>query len=100
WVVTIGWNPIFPAETLFPRTPLIDAITRARGRVVGLGSILFPNTNAIFGIEDVRFHDAMVPARYVHAMGLDTSGYYMKWNRVDDRLGARWVLTDPGRDAP
>jgi len=104
WIVTIGWNPTRPASTFYPRTPLVDAVTRvtarAGGRVIGLGGVLFPNTNAIFGIADVRFHDPMVPARYVHAMGLDAKDYYVKWTKVDDALGARWVLTEPGRDAP
>lgn len=107
WPVTITWNPTRPARTLYPRTPLIDAVTNARKgwgqtplRVVGIGSVLFPNTNVMFGIEDVRFHDPMVPARYVHAMGLNTSDYYVKWNRVDDALSTRWVLTEPGQDAP
>src|SRR5205807_1467749 len=93
----IGWNPVFPARTLYPRTPLIDAVSRVQGRVEGLGPVLFPNTNAIFGIEDVRFHDPMVPTRYVHAMGLNTNDYYIKWDRVHDELNARWVLTADGR---
>lgn len=101
WAVTIGWNPIFPARTLYPRTPLVDAALRVHrpslDRVVGLGPVLFPNTNAIFGIEDVRFHDPMVPARYVHAMALNTSDYYVKWDRVPDELNTRWVLTADGR---
>jgi hypothetical protein len=104
WIVTIGWNPTRPASTFYPRTPLIDAVTRAiprgAGRVIGLGGVLFPNTNALFGIEDVRFHDPMVPARYVHAMGLDDREYYVKWTKVDDALNTRWVLAEPGRDMP
>jgi hypothetical protein len=96
WAVTIGWNPIFPARTLYPRTPLIDAVSTLRGRIVGLGPVLFPNTNAMFGIEDVRFHDPMVPARYVHAMGLTTTDYYIKWDKVHDELNTRWVLTADG----
>ena len=95
--VTIGWNPVRPASTFYPRTPLIDAVTGVRGQVVGIGPVLFPNTNVIFGIEDVRFHDPMVPARYVQAMGLNASDYYVKWTEAKD---FRWVLTEPGRNAP
>jgi hypothetical protein len=53
-----------------------------------------------FGIEDVRFHDPMVPARYVHAMGLNTTDYYVKWTGAEplDALNVGWVLADPGRD--
>ena len=97
WLVTIGWNPVFPASTLYPRTPLIDAVSKLHGRVAGIGPVLFPNTNAIFGIEDVRFHDPMVPARYVHAMGLTDRDYYIKWDKVPDELNARWILTPDGR---
>jgi hypothetical protein len=100
WIVTIGWNPTRPASTFYPRTPLVDAASKTEGRVASVGGTLFPNTNAIFGIEDVRFHDPMVPARYVHAMGLHDREYYVKWPRVVDELNARWVLTDPGVDAP
>ncbi|MEK6375872.1 MAG: hypothetical protein AABO58_24615 [Acidobacteriota bacterium] len=95
--VTIGWNPVRSASTFYPRTPLIDAVTKVRGQVVGIGPVLFPNTNVIFGIEDVRFHDPMVPARYVQAMGLNANDYYVKWTEAKD---FRWVLTEPGRDAP
>jgi hypothetical protein len=97
WAVTIGWNPVFPASTFYPRTPLTDALAKLPGRVEGIGPPLFPNTNAIFGIEDVRFHDPMVPARYVHAMGLDDRDYYIKWNEVHDELDARWIVTADGR---
>jgi hypothetical protein len=97
WAVTIGWNPVRPASTLYPRTPLVDAVMKVRGQVVGIGSVLFPNTNVVFGIEDVRFHDPMVPARYVEAMGLNAKDYYVKWT---DSKDFRWVLTEPGKDAP
>src|SRR5262249_49303420 len=98
WLVTIGWNPVLPASTLYPRTPLIDAGAKPRRRrLVGLGPVLFPNTNAIFGIEDVRFHDPMVPARYVHAIGLTDRDYYIKWDDVHAELNTRWVLTADGQ---
>ncbi len=97
WAVTIGWNPSFPATTFYPRTPLTATLENAPGRVEGLGPVLFPNTNAIFGIEDVRFHDPMVPARYVHAMGLNDRDYYIKWTQVHDELDTRWVLTADGK---
>ena len=113
WAVTIGWNPARPASTLYPRTPLIDAVLRARGaqpyRALGLGAVLYPNTNAIFGIEDVRVIDPMAPARYVAMLqrevpGYDLNEYYPKWNDPDtpllDALNVRWVMTEPGRTLP
>jgi hypothetical protein len=96
WLVTIGWNPVLPASTFYPRTPLIDDVVRLQARIGGIGPALFPNTNAVFGIEDVRFHDPMVPARYVHAMGLNAHDYYIKWTAIPDELNARWLLTADG----
>ncbi|HEX7679546.1 MAG TPA: YfhO family protein, partial [Thermoanaerobaculia bacterium] len=66
WPLTIGWNRAFPITMFYPRTPLIDAVLRHHrpgfDRVAGIGGVLFPNTNAMFGIEDARIHDPMEPA--------------------------------------
>jgi len=106
WPLTIGWNPAFPRSSFFPRTPLIDAVLRRHrpgfDRVSGIGGVLFPNTNAMFGIEDARIHDPMEPARYVHQLdAVLTRDYYKKWidenSPLLDRLNVRWVLTEPGR---
>jgi hypothetical protein len=105
WPLTIGWNSPFPKSTFYPRTPLIEAVLRNHhpgfDRVAGIGGVLFPNTNAMFGIEDVRVHDPMEPARYVHLLGSAiTTDYYKKWidssSPLLDRLNARWVMTEPG----
>jgi hypothetical protein len=105
WPLTIGWSSPFPKSTFYPRTPLIDAVLRNHhpgfDRVAGIGGVLFPNTNAMFGIEDVRVHDPMEPARYVHLLGAAiTTDYYKKWidasSPLLDRLNARWVMTEPG----
>ena len=107
WPLTIGWNSAFPEATFYPRTPLIDAVLRHHhpgfDRVAGIGGVLFPNTNAMFGIEDVRIHDPMEPARYVHLLGSAiTADYYKKWiddaSPLLDRLNARWVMTEPGHE--
>jgi hypothetical protein len=102
--LTIGWNSAFPIETFYPRTPLIDAVLRHHrpgfDRMAGIGNVLFPNTNAIFGIEDARIHDPMEPARYVHFIGGAIShDYYKKWldesSPLLDRLNVRWLMTEP-----
>ena len=107
WPLTIGWNSAFPTTTFYPRTPLIDAVLSHHrpgfDRVAGIGGVLFPNTNAMFGIEDVRVHDPMEPARYVHLLGpVLTSDYYKKWidasSPLLNRLNARWVMTEPGHE--
>ena len=107
WPLTIGWNPPFPITTFYPRTPLIDAVLRYHrpgfDRVAGIGGVLFPNTNAMFGIEDARVHDPMEPARYVHYIGAAISHhYYKKWldesTPLLDRLNVRWLMTEPNHE--
>ena len=104
WPLTIGWNSAFPLSTFYPRTPLIDAVLRHHhpgfDRVAGIGNVLFPNTNAIFGIEDVRIHDPMEPATYVRLFSDWMShDYYKKWNddstAILHRLNVRWLMTEP-----
>jgi hypothetical protein len=107
WPLTIGWNSAFPLRTFYPRTPLIDAVLRYHrpgfDRVTGIGNVLFPNTNAMFGIEDARIHDPMEPANYVRFIGSAiTHEYYKKWvddsTPVLDRLNVRWLMTEPNRE--
>ncbi|HSY51921.1 MAG TPA: YfhO family protein [Thermoanaerobaculia bacterium] len=107
WPLTIGWNTAFPKAPFYPRTPLIEAVLRNHhpgfDRVAGIGGVLFPNTNAMFGIEDARIHDPMEPARYVHLLdGSITHDYYKKWldesTPLLDRLNVRWVMTEPGHE--
>jgi hypothetical protein len=66
--------------------------------------MLFPNTQAPFGLEDVRVKDALASARYVDLLranvkNFDTSAYYWKWMDADtpllDRLNVRFVITEP-----
>jgi hypothetical protein len=107
WPLTIGWNSAFPLSTFYPRTPLIDAVLRYHhpgfDRVAGIGNVLFPNTNAMFGIEDARVHDPMEPANYVRVIGSEiTHDYYKKWiddsTPMLDRLNVRWLMTEPNRE--
>jgi hypothetical protein len=107
WPLTIGWNSPFPIATFYPRTPLIDAVLRHHrpgfDRVAGIGGVLFPNTNAMFGIEDARIHDPMEPARFVHLIdGVISHDYYKKWldesTPLLDRLNVRWLMTEPGHE--
>lgn len=108
WMAGHSWHPVHRKTEIYARTPLIDAVRGAIGnepwRVVGLGGMLFPNTNAPFGLEDVRVKDALASARYVDLLranvkGFDTSTYYWKWNDADtpllDRLGVRYVIAEP-----
>jgi hypothetical protein len=101
------WNPIIPVRELNLRLPLIAQLEQLRGvhRIVGMGGQVYPNTNAFFGLEDVRVHDPMASAQYVdylakHA-GWNPADYYAKWQDPDspllDRLNVKYVVTVDGR---
>ncbi|HEX2835129.1 MAG TPA: hypothetical protein VHW00_19095 [Thermoanaerobaculia bacterium] len=102
------WNTIAEPRALYPRTPLIAAIPRDGARVVGLGGQLYPNTNAMFGLDDVRVHDPMAWNPYVRfltkTVGWNAADYYAKWNDAGtpllDYLNVRYVLAERELPAP
>ena len=111
WTATAGWNPVLPAQTMYPVTPLIARLQTLAGpgtatpvRIVGLGPALFPNTNAIYGLEDIRAHDPMANGRYLGLMrlvtGLVTFDYFAKWDNTEttmlDYLNVRYLVGRPG----
>ncbi|HEU4887981.1 MAG TPA: YfhO family protein [Thermoanaerobaculia bacterium] len=111
WTAGHSWHPVTRAAELYARTPIVDALQAARGnepyRMVGLGGALFPNTQSMFGFEDVRVKDALASARYVDVLrrnvkDFDTTQYYWKWMDSEtpllDRLNVRWVVTEPRVD--
>jgi len=108
WANAHYWNPARPLGEFYPRTPLIDALLQLRGtshdRIAGIGAALFPNTNAVFGLADVRVHDPMSNGRYLGLLANTTSynarDYYAKWQDAEtpllDYLNVRWLVTEPG----
>jgi hypothetical protein len=85
-VANRGWNPVFPADKFYPRTPLIEALTRLNtdgSRIVGIGEPLYPNTNAMFGLASAQAHDPMENAAYDEMLrksfGYNAHDYYAKW---------------------
>ena len=111
WTASAGWNPVLPAESMYPVTPLIAKLqhlagkgTRIPVRIVGIGPALFPNTNAVYGLEDIRAHDPMANGRYLGLMrlatGLVTFDYFAKWDNTEttmlDYLSVRYLVGRPG----
>ncbi|HEX6101099.1 MAG TPA: hypothetical protein VF432_32585 [Thermoanaerobaculia bacterium] len=102
-----AWNPLVPLREFSPRTPLIAQLERLRGihRIAGLGGQVYPNTNALFGLEDVRVHDPMAFAPYVDLLakqaGWNPADYYAKWTDAAspllDRLNVKYIVTADGR---
>jgi hypothetical protein len=117
WSVTRGWNPAFPDRMMYPRTPLIEALLRLRDanppnsfRIIGNGAMVYPNTNVMYGLEEVRAHDPMAFDRYMGFLGLTADyqtgpDHYHPWfEKVDapvlDYVNARYLTQGPYEPAP
>ena len=70
-------TPTYPANALYPRTPLIDALPKNGQpyRVVGRSSALVPNTSAHYELEDPRGFHGMTFARLKPTLEL--------WSRLE-----------------
>ncbi|HEX7808870.1 MAG TPA: hypothetical protein VF608_09100, partial [Thermoanaerobaculia bacterium] len=101
------WNTLAHPREVYPRTPLIAAIPRD-ARMVGLGGQLYPNTTAMFGLQDVRVHDPMAWNPYVaflaRTVQWNASDYYAKWNDAEspvlDYLNVRYVASERELPSP
>jgi hypothetical protein len=101
-----------PDRALYPTTPLIRKLQELDAgippnqpfRFTGISAQLFPNTNAMYGLEDIRAHDPMSNARYLAFLKLTAD--YEPWNYfafmndmnkpVFDFLNVRYVVLEPG----
>jgi hypothetical protein len=121
WTATDGWNPVLPVEAMYPKTPLIATLQRLQDatprsdpfRIVGIGAALFPNTQAMYGLADIRVHDPMAFGRYLGVVRLLTNletnngdsrllAYFAKWQNVDtpllNYLNVRYLIGDRNLD--
>jgi hypothetical protein len=114
WTATDGWNPVLPAEAMYPTTPLIEKLQRlqestprnAPFRIVGIGAALFPNAQAMYGFADIRTHDPMAFGRYLGLLrlttNLETNEYFAKWSNAEtpllNYLNVRYIVGDSGLD--
>lgn len=112
WAASSGWNPVLPVSRAYPTTPLIDRLKQIQARtpriapfrIVGLGPALFPNAQALYGLEDIRAHDPMANGRYLGVLrvvtGFETGDYFAKWADLDTRLldflNVAYVVTSRG----
>lgn len=104
WIPGRAFNPATTDALMYPRTPLIDKLRSLDGgRVAGYGAMLFPNTPALYGFEDIRVHDPMANNRYVEFLAAtstyDPRPYFGMWfdtnTHVLDFLNVRYLVTDP-----
>lgn len=65
WFAT-GYNPAIPRSDYYPATNAIRALREdtSHFRVLGLSSVLTPNTAAVYGLDDVRGKDFTTLKRY------------------------------------
>jgi hypothetical protein len=90
------------------KTPLIEKLEQLQAetpidepfRIVGIGSMMFPNLTLLYGFEDVRAHDPMSIAPYVLTLrlitGYEVEEYHAHWRDVQKRfldfLNVRYIL--------
>jgi hypothetical protein len=114
--ITRGWSPPLRADEMYPATSLIARLEQLKRstppnepfRIAGIDAQLFPNTSAMYGLEDVRAHDPMAHARYLGFLrltaGYDPWEYFARLRNPEasvlDFLNVRYVLIDPQRPLP
>ena len=107
WSATRTWNPVARASTMYPSMPIIDFLRRQRGpfRIVGIEAMLFPNTQAVYGLEDIRAHDPMANGHYIGLLravgGYETETYHAMWRNTAtpllDYLNVKYVVAERQR---
>jgi hypothetical protein len=111
WCTSIDWNSPVHERFIYPKAPVIAKLQQLSAasrddpfRVVGIGTPMFPNTNAPYGLADVRVHDPMASGRYIGFLrnvtkDYNPGDYFAQWKDADttllDFLGVRYVLTLP-----
>jgi hypothetical protein len=98
-----------PAD-LAPPTPLLQFLSRQTGtfRIVGDGAVLFPNSNVLARLEDVRTHDPIERRDYIEfldaAAGYRPAEYFKSLENLDvpvfDYLNVGYLVAAAGREPP
>jgi len=95
---------------MYPPTPLLDFVRSRPGafRVAGEDGVLYPDSSAFAGLEDIRTHDAAERRAYIAFLnatcGFPPLDYFKTLQRLDasplDFLNVRYLLAAPGREPP
>lgn len=110
WVAGRWFNPPTAEAFLYPRTPIIEKLealhreAKEPFRITGYGAMLFPNSAALYGFEDMRVHDPMANHRYLDFLAatskFNPAEYFQMWDdtnsHVVDFLNVRYMVADPG----
>lgn len=105
-------NTSTPRNRLCPPTEGIQKLMekKGNGRIAAIGHMMFPNLNLLFGLDDVRGYDSMVPVKYMKRLrqidpGLVPRLYgnvcqFILFQYPDlaqlQQLGVRYLLLEPG----
>jgi len=110
-----AYQPMGPASIVLPpRTAAIAFLQRhaADGRIAGIRGALMNDYSAVYGLQDVRGHDAPQPSpRFFHLwqlitpeqseiQGLDVGGLSPTGLKVLGLLGARYLITEANAELP
>jgi hypothetical protein len=116
WSFGHPWNPVMEKEALYPMTPMLRFLTARQAavergeappfRIAARGPTFFPNSAAMFGLEDVRSHDPMSYGRTLGALrvftGYSSFDYFgMLKNFEDpylDYLNVKYLIVAPHED--
>ena len=93
WFAT-GYNPAIPRTEYYPATNAVRELMRdtSHFRVLGLSSVLTPNTAAVYGLDDARGKDFTTLKRYEELI-TGQAGNFFFWESAD-RLPASFPLLD------
>jgi Bacterial membrane protein YfhO len=97
-------NPGLPLARLYPETGAVAFLAGRPERLAAPGNVLRPNAAMVYGLYDVRGDDSLKlrPYEDLYAAHLGAghptffrplTAWRSPWL---DRLGVRWVVTDPG----
>jgi uncharacterized membrane protein YfhO len=99
-----SFNPTIVPQDIFPRPDAIRFLEQDESlfRITGTNMILYPNTSMIFGLQDVRGYEAVVPRRYMalinripgHFQQRTSSLFVHPHSSLLDLLNVKYVLTE------
>ena len=110
-----AYQPMGPASIVLPpRTPAIAFLQRheAEGRIAGIRGALMNDYSTVYGLHDVRGHDAPQPSlRFIRLwrlirpeqnmlQGLDVAALSPTGLEVLGLLGARYLVTEANAELP
>lgn len=101
-----GYNPAVPRSVYYPRPEAVEAIVRDHSlfRVTALGPVLPPNTNMLFGLQDVRGQDFISVRRYEELLTGTAGDFHFLTSSprlppTASLLNVKYVLTPPETSA-